>query len=81
MAGRSRWQTFWARFNFVLVYVVGFLVFNFGPGQILILNKYFFIDRQDYLFPFRDLYFCVGPFIFERLGIVEPFDDICRQAG
>jgi hypothetical protein len=53
---------FWSRFIFVLVYVLCNLLFNFGPVQVLIFNKYF-------MFSARVLYFFLGGWAF-ILGIL-----------
>ncbi|MBF0571525.1 MAG: hypothetical protein HQL12_06585 [Candidatus Omnitrophica bacterium] len=50
-------RTGWLRFNFVLVYALGILVFNFGPAQIFVLQK-------NFIFTAKILYFILGVWAF-----------------
>src|ERR1039457_5532123 len=50
------------RVIFVLTYFISALIFNFGPGQILTLNK-------DFIFAAKILYFFLGAGVFV-LGVL-----------
>jgi hypothetical protein len=56
----------WFRWAFVLIYVSGFLEFNFGPGQLLIFKK-------EFLFAARVILFClsIGTFILGGLFLKD----------
>ena len=52
----------WLRIVFVLIYTLGILVFNFGPGQVLVFNK-------NFIFATKIIYFILGGWAFV-LGVL-----------
>jgi len=43
---KSSWGIFWLRIIFAMVYAFGFLLFNFGPGQIFVLQTNFILAAK-----------------------------------
>jgi hypothetical protein len=56
---------FWVRIIFGLVYMLGFLFFNFGPGQILTLQKIFVLSAKILYFVLGAGSFVIGVLFFK----------------
>jgi len=59
---------FWSRFIFVLVYALCNVIFNFGPPQVFIFNKYFIFFAK-----VLDFFLGVGAFVLGVLSLKDWF--------